>query len=113
MTAFFDQPILNSPYDGPGKHWELDRDGLPTDRIVARRRPSALLTPIPKPKKQAGTTRQKSFVLDSGHGLSTEEQEYNPTVIINDLRQEIDRWRALPNPDQWQVTPVTATLLRH
>ena len=23
------------------------------------------------------------------------------------------RWRRLPNPDQWQVTPVTATLLRH
>ena len=57
--------------------------------------------------------QQASFVLDTGHGLSTEEQEYNPTVIINDLRQEIERWRALPNPDQWQVTPVTATLLRH
>ena len=24
-----------------------------------------------------------------------------------------ERWRALPNLDQWQVTPVTATLLRH
>jgi len=113
MTAFFDQPILNSPYAEPGEHWELDRDGLPTDRIVPRRRKSDLLTPIPKPKKQSARGRQTSFVLDTGHGLSTEEQEYNPTVIINDLRQEIDRWRALPNPDQWQVTPVTATLLRH
>lgn len=113
MTAFFDQPILNSPYAEPQEHWELDKNGLPTDRIVPRRRRSELLTPIPKPKKQTGKGQQTSFVLDIGHGLSTEEQEYNPTVIINDLRQEIERWRALPNPDQWQVTPVTATLLRH
>jgi type III restriction enzyme len=113
MTAFFDQPILNSPYAEPREHWELDKDGIPTDRIVRRRRKSELLTPIPKPKKQTGRGQQASFVYDTGHGLSTEEQEYNPTVIINDLRQEIERWRALPNPDQWQVTPVTATLLRH
>ena len=113
MTRFFEKSILNSPYAEPGEHWELDKDGLPTDRIVPRRRKSELLTPIPKPKKQTGKGQQASFVLDSGHGLSTEEQEYNPTVIINDLRQEVEHWRALPNPDQWQVTPVTATLLRH
>lgn len=113
VLTFFEKPILNSPYAEPREHWELDEDGLPTDRIVQRRRKSELLTPIPKPKRQSGKGEQASFVLDSGHGLSTEEQEYNPTVIINDLRQEIDRWRALPNPDQWQVTAVTATLLRH
>jgi len=25
----------------------------------------------------------------------------------------VDQWRALPNPDQWQVTPETARLLQH
>ncbi len=113
MTAFFEKSILNSPYAEPLEHWELDGDGLPTDGIIQRRRKSELLTPIPKPKHQSGKRQQKAMVLDSSHGHSTEEQEYNPTPIINDLRQEIERWRALPNPDQWQVTPVTATLLRH
>jgi hypothetical protein len=40
MTAFFDKPIVNSAYAEPGKHWELDKDGLPTDRILHRRRES-------------------------------------------------------------------------
>ena len=30
MTAdFFSQPILNSPYEYPGCHWELDKTGQP------------------------------------------------------------------------------------
>ena len=27
MPSFFEQPILNSPYAYPGRHWELDADG--------------------------------------------------------------------------------------
>jgi len=29
---FFDEPILNSPYVYPSRHWELDADGQPTNR---------------------------------------------------------------------------------
>ena len=32
---------------------------------------------------------------------------------INGVRQQVDRWRDLPNPSQWQVTPETARLLQH
>ena len=35
------------------------------------------------------------------------------TSIINEVRQNVDRWRALPNPAQWQVSPETARLLQH
>jgi type III restriction enzyme len=45
--------------------------------------------------------------------LSTEEQEYNPTPIINEVRTYVETWRNLPNPDQWLVTPETARLLMH
>lgn len=31
---FFEQPILNSPYEAPSRHWELDDNGHPTHRIV-------------------------------------------------------------------------------
>ena len=111
MTTFFEKPILNSPYAEPLSHWELDADGLPTDRIVQRRRKAELISPIPAPKHKTGKGKQQDLAL--GHGLSTGDQEYHQSEIINDLRQEIERWRALPNSDQWQVTPVTATLLRH
>jgi type III restriction enzyme len=110
---FFEKPILNSPYVEPRTHWELDPDGRPTDTIVQRRRKAELVSPIPEPRRRGGRGRQAEMVLDTGHGLSSEEQEYNPSPIINELRQEIERWRALPNPEPWQVTPVTATLLRH
>lgn len=26
-NPFFDRPILNSPYERPSRHWELDTDG--------------------------------------------------------------------------------------
>jgi hypothetical protein len=35
------------------------------------------------------------------------------TAVINGIRQQVDRWRTLPNPSQWQVTPETARLLQH
>ena len=33
--------------------------------------------------------------------------------IINGVRWQVDLWRKMPNPSQWQVTPETAHLLRH
>jgi type III restriction enzyme len=52
-------------------------------------------------------------VFDEGKGLSNKDQEYDPTSIINEVRQSVDGWRRLPNPSQWQVTPETARLLQH
>ncbi|MGQ7793028.1 BPTD_3080 family restriction endonuclease [Faunimonas sp. B44] len=109
---FFEQPILNSPYAEPSRHWELDLQGRPTDRILPSRRKAELVSAIPAPRRRT-RFEQREMVYDTGHGLSTDAQEYNPTPIINELRQEIETWRNLPNPEQWQVTPVTATLLRH
>lgn len=53
------------------------------------------------------------MVFDHGDGLSTAEQEYNPTPIINKIRSHVDEWRKMPNPEQWGVTPETARLLKH
>lgn len=111
--TFFEHPILNSPYSYPGRHWQLDADGQPTGQIVDGRRRSDLITPVPKPKKRKGTRGQIEFVLGDAAGLSTPEQEYNPTPIINEIRGYVDDWRRLPNADQWQVTPETARLLHH
>ena len=35
---FFDRPILNSPYEYPSRHWELDESGQPTSHILDHRR---------------------------------------------------------------------------
>ncbi len=110
---FFERPILNSPYENPSRHWELDDDGQPTQEIIESRRKADFITPIPKPKKRKGSAEQPEFVFDEGHGLSTEAQQYDPNPLINELRKQLEKWRSSPNPNDWQVTPETARLLQH
>jgi len=110
-NPFFDHPILNSPYECPTRHWELDPDGQPTQQILPRRRRAEFITPIPKPKKRKSAAQQEELLFDEGH--STKAQQYDPTSIINQVRQSVDTWRALPSESQWQVTPETARLLKH
>ena len=113
-NPFFDQPVLNSPYERPRRHWELDQTGQPTQKIIENRRRADFITPVPKPKKRRKSSpNQTEIVFDEGKGLSTQEQQYDPTAIINEVRRQVDQWRNMPNPNQWQVTPETARLLQH
>ena len=109
---FFDQPILNSPYEYPSQHWELDEHGQPTNRSISERRSVAFITPIPQPRKHKQT--QREIVFDqASREIETESQQYNLAHVVNDLRRRVDSWRRLPNPSQWRVTPETARLLQH
>jgi type III restriction enzyme len=83
---FFSKPILSSPYAYPCRHWELDEQGQPTHQIIEKRRPAEFVTPIPPPKKRKGSEKQASIVFDEGKGLSTQEQAYDITTIINGVR---------------------------
>ena len=112
-NQFFEKPILNSPYEYPSRHWELDASGQPTQQIIESRRRAEFITPIPKPRKRKGSAEQSQLLFDEGKGLSTDEQQYDHTAIINGIRQQVDKWRALPNPNDWKVTPETARLLQH
>ena len=110
---FFQHPILNSPYECPVRHWELDADGQPTQQTIETRRVAKYITPVPKPRKRKKGAAQETLVFDEGAGVSTAEQQYDPTPIINDLRHQVDLWRKWPNPNDWHVTPETARLLQH
>ena len=113
-NPFFEHPILNSPYRCPTRHWELDSQGQPTEKIIEARRRAEFITPIPKPKKRKGKkSAQQNLVFDEGLGLSTKQQQYDTTSLINEVRSHVEKWRAWPNPSQWQVTPETARLLEH
>ncbi len=110
--SFFERPILNSPYVYPSQHWGLDESGQPTNEIVPTRRPAEFITPIPKPKRRHA--EQTILVRDEAASrISTEEQEYDPTTLINQIRRRVDIWRRLDSPNLWQVTPETGRLLQH
>ena len=111
-NPFFDRPILNSPYELPLRHWELDADGQPTQNIIASRRRADFVTPIPKPKKRKAAGVQQSFLLPDAQDLTTAEQTYDAAATLNQVRERVGRWRNEPNPDAWHVTPETARLLQ-
>jgi type III restriction enzyme len=115
-NPFFDHPILNSPYEYPNRHWELDATGQPTQRIVEWRRKAEFITPIPKPKKrkkEKEVAKQLDITLDEGKEISTASQQYDATSVINNVRKEVDFWRTITNPAKWNVSPETARLLQH
>lgn len=109
-NLFFERPILNSPYEYPARHWELGEDKQPTQRIAENRRRADFVMPIPAPKKRKGADKQTALLFDD---RSTQEQQYDHTAVINAVRAEVDKWRALTSPNDWRVTPETARLLQH
>ena len=109
--GFFDRPILNSPYEYPAQHWELDENRQPTNRIVNRRRSVSFITPFPSPRKQRA--KQREMVFDeAASSLEADGQQYDLTAMIESVRHSVDEWRKLPRA-QWRVTPETARLLQH
>jgi type III restriction enzyme len=113
IESFFERPILNSPYERPTRHWELDESGQPTQKIVERRRQADFITPIPKPKKRKRAADQQVLISADDKGISTQDQQYDPTSIISEVRALVEEWRNLPSPSNWHVTPETARLLQH
>jgi type III restriction enzyme len=50
--VIINNPIINSPFDEPRRHYRFDEDGI-TDDIVPERRISAYFVPIAQPKKKS------------------------------------------------------------
>ena len=108
---FFEQPILNSPYEYPARHWELDENRQPTNHIIDRRRTVSFITPIPAARKQ--TAKQSELGLDdAGRTPDEDGQQYELMRMIESVRHSVNEWRRLPR-GRWRVTPETARLLHH
>src|SRR5260370_7938360 len=78
-NPFFDHPILNSPYDCPKRHWELDDQGQPTQRIIETRLRAEFITPIPNPKKPRRRVSHPNLPFHTCTSLSTHHPQHDPT----------------------------------
>src|SRR3989338_5589713 len=84
--ALTQNPILNSPYSEPCKHFDSNERGL-TDEVLDSRPPSRFYIPVPRAK-----TKQKQLDLNLADGaFGVELQKENE--FINKIRVKIKEWR--------------------
>lgn len=101
-----DNPILNSPFVEPTRHWVLDENGIPTGFPAEGRRRSEFVVPVPPPKHKLKA--QGSLDLEDNFG------QRKPNDYINEIRAKVAAWRSLGSAGlRATVTPVTARLLQH
>jgi type III restriction enzyme len=95
--AKIDNPIINSPYFEPSRHFKFDKNGI-TENIVEERRPSSFFTPIARP-----TNRDKQIDFSQIDTTWTDE-----TIVLNDfvnkIRTRIAEWRKNEYPNTTKVT---------
>ncbi|MCR5752621.1 MAG: DEAD/DEAH box helicase family protein [Kiritimatiellae bacterium] len=110
---FFSNPVLNSPYVEPTRHWELV-DNAPTGKIVEARRKSDYVTPIARTRRTQANATQNEFDFgdEGGAHVNAEDKQRYQYDRINEIREAVAAWRSLPE-SSWGVTPETARLLRH
>jgi type III restriction enzyme len=97
--SFNQNPIINSPFEKPKQHYELDGEGQPTGNTLPNRRESIYVVPVPAARRRG-----------LQHEMALGEETKN--VLVSEIRTHVDQWRDLP-PGQWGVTPETQRLLLH
>ena len=102
MTTRLDNPIVNSPFAMPERHWRFDRSGITPDILVGRRA-SARFVPIAKSAKKS---RQPSLALnEEWTGDRLEENQF-----VNEVRRELQSWR---DGGRRGISSVSKELLDH
>jgi hypothetical protein len=68
---------------------------------------------VDEASRRSGKRPPSKRKLSSMKGRVFQLQTSVPTSLVNEVRQNVDTWRALPSPSQWQVALETARLLQH
>ena len=96
-----DNPVINSPFEEPKRHFKFNSRGI-TEEIAEGRRRSEYFMPFPKPKKQSGESQLQFELPDR------DLREAN--TFINNVRTRVAAWRNSGYPG---VTLTTRRLLEH
>ena len=96
-----ENPVINSPFEEPRRHFKFTSDGI-TNEIVEARRTSSYFVPIAKPRKQ---TKTKQLSLET----EWTEDRIEENKFINQVRDRVALWRGRGYPGL--NNKVTARLL--
>src|SRR5438128_12073774 len=75
-----ENPIINSPFDEPTRHFRFTDEGI-TNEIVDGRRTSAYFVPIAQPKTKG--TKQLPF------NTEWTQDRIEPNKLVNDIRHRV------------------------
>ena len=96
-----ENPIINSPFDEPTRHFRFTDEGI-TDEIDELRRTSSYFVPIARPKKKG--SKQLQFDTEWTQDRIEENK------LVNDIRRRVALWR---KGGYVGVTPTTARLIAY
>ncbi len=99
-NAIIENPVLNSPFREPTRHFKFTSDGI-TNEVVEGRRTSSYFIPIAQPRKKG-----KQLAFDTEWTQDRIEENKN----VNRIRPRIAVWR---EGGYVGVTPTTARLLEY
>ena len=90
-------PVINSPYEEPGRHWHLDEDGRALPQLEAGRRASAFRSMVPEASRGP---KQSGMFQDHEHFDS----------FINSVRKAVGDWRSSGYAN---ISGISRELLEH
>jgi type III restriction enzyme len=96
-----ENPIINSPFDEPTRHFRFTDEGI-TNETVDDRRTSSYFVPIAKPKKKGA----KQLQFDT----EWTQDRIEENKLVNDIRRRVALWR---KGGYVGVTPTTARLIAY
>ena len=96
-----ENPIINSPFDEPSRHFRFSDEGI-TNEVVAGRRNSSYFVPIARTKKNG--SRQLQFNTEWTQDRIEENE------LVNEIRRRVALWR---KGGYVGVTPTTARLIAY
>jgi len=97
-----ENPVINSPFEEPHRHFHFTEDGI-TNEIVEARRISSYFIPVPRPKKKS-KQQQLSFATE------WTEDRLKENEFINHVRTRVSRWR---RGGYLGITKTTSRLLEY
>jgi type III restriction enzyme len=97
-----ENPIINSPFDEPTRHFRFNDKGI-TDEEVAGRRVSSYFVPIARSRKKNGAAQE---IFDT----EWTQDRIEETKLVNDIRLRVAIWR---KGGYVGVTPTTARLIAY
>ncbi len=96
-----ENPVINSPFHEPGRHFKFTDEGI-TNEVIDGRRTSSYFVPIARPRKKG----QKQLEFDT----EWTQDRIEENKLVNQIRAHVKLWR---EGGYIGVTPTTSRLLAY